>query len=186
MSKAFRNKDFPDYYITDAGDVYSRKAHNGASGRIKKLKPHKNGPGYLFVSITGQNKKLYSKRIHRIVAETFVQNPDNKKQVNHINGDKLDNRAVNLEWCTHGENIHHAYIMGLNNGKRGRLGKESGNARLIYAIKDGCVVMEFYGTPEAERKTGINASTIRNCLYKYNRSAGGYDWVFASQYKTKE
>lgn len=183
MSRAFRIKGFPDYYITDNGDVYSRRTK---SGRIKKLKPAKNGPGYLCVNIVDGNKKAHAKKIHRAVAEIFVPNPENKKQVNHINGNKLDNRVVNLEWCTHGENIHHAYMMGLNNGKRGRVGKESGNARLIYAIKDGRVVMEFYGTPEAERKTGINASTIRNCLYKYNRSAGGYDWVFASQYKTKE
>ena len=64
--------------------------------------------GYLFVTI---NNKQYPK--HRLVAELFIDNPDNKPFINHIDGNKQNNRAENLEWCTHAENIEHSYKNGL-------------------------------------------------------------------------
>lgn len=65
--------------------------------------------GYMHVSLTQEGKKKKSASVHRLVAKAFVANPDNKKYVNHKNGDKKDNRAENLEWCTASENSKHAY-----------------------------------------------------------------------------
>ena len=76
------------------------------------LLPYKNSSGYDSIAFTFQNKK-YRKLIHRLVAETFVKNPENKKTVNHINGDKNDNRIENLEWMSQRENNLHAYKTGL-------------------------------------------------------------------------
>lgn len=87
-------------------------------GRIKNiltghiLKPRKESNGYLRVGITDPrvpHKKSTHASVHRVVALTYIPNPENKPQVNHINGDKTDNRVENLEWVTESENQRHAY-----------------------------------------------------------------------------
>lgn len=70
-------------------------------------KPRASNAGYLRVGLVGDDGIRVQKPIHRAVAEAFIPNPDNKCQVNHINGDKLDNRASNLEWATPSENSWH-------------------------------------------------------------------------------
>jgi len=69
---------------------------------------------YLITTITieGKQKHLY---VHRLVAETFIPNPENKPCVNHIDGNSKNNNIGNLEWCTYAENVHHAYKIGLIN-----------------------------------------------------------------------
>lgn len=91
-----------DYEITREGQVINKK-----TGRV--LKPQPNDKGYGRVQI---GRKFYF--VHRLVAELYVTNPDGKPQVNHINGDKTDNRADNLEWVTNKENRSHAVKKGLH------------------------------------------------------------------------
>ena len=86
-----------DYEITRDGKVINK--HTGHT-----LAPQPNGKGYLRVSI---GKKLMF--IHRLVAEKYIPNPENKPQVNHKDGNKLNNCVDNLEWCTAKENSIHAY-----------------------------------------------------------------------------
>lgn len=99
-------KKYPNYYATKEGLVFSSKSN-------KFLKPSFDQQGYARVGIYIGNYKTKTIKIHRLIAETFINNPLNKKDVNHIDGNKSNNCVENLEWCTRSENIKHAYDNGL-------------------------------------------------------------------------
>lgn len=143
------------------------------------LKPIVNWRGYERVGLKG---KLYS--VHRLVAEAFIPNLENKSQVNHINGIKTDNRVENLEWVTPSENIKHAYKdLGKTPPRKGKFGKDCPYSRVVLQIKNGIIIAEFYGCNEAGRCTGIDCKTINKvCRHKCN-TAGGYEWSYKNEYK---
>jgi len=115
--------------ISSFGDVksLSRCVKTGRGGIVrlpeKILAKTKRKGGYLEVGLSVLGK-ISPKFIHKLVAESFIENPENKKQVNHINGVKTDNRLANLEWVTPAENQNHAIRTGL---VRVRLGEEKGD-----------------------------------------------------------
>lgn len=99
--EGFKNK----YSVTDEGEVFSY-----TSGTQKRLRLNKNQDGYLCVALClGYKKTRKHCKVHRLVAETFIENPDNKKTVNHKDCVKTNNNINNLEWNTHQENMRHAF-----------------------------------------------------------------------------
>jgi hypothetical protein len=91
------------YFIDELGNIYSDKYNT-----IRKLKQWEDKKGYIHVEL---DRKNY--RVHRLVALEFIPNPNNLPQVNHKDGNKLNNNVDNLEWCTNAENQIHAYINNL-------------------------------------------------------------------------
>lgn len=163
---------YPDYYISDKGRVKSFVQY--ADGKI--LKPKEHPKGYLYIRVGG-----YTTKIHRLVAQAFIPNPENKPQVNHINAIKNDNRAVNLEWATNKENINHAIAM---YGKHyyasmlGRRGKDSPySKKILQYTADGIFIAEYVGIRELCRKNSWNHQNIVGSI-KRNTTAYGFRWEY--------
>ena len=91
-----------DYLITEEGDVYSRKF-----GKLKKRKQQTNNDGYKTINLWNNGKKN-THSIQRLVAETYIPNPDNLPEVNHKDEDKTNNNVTNLEWCSRQYNAQHS------------------------------------------------------------------------------
>ena len=106
------------YQVSNYGRV-KRKYNNG---KIRILKPISTNNGYLRVSLS-KNSVNNTYFVHRLVAQAFILNPENKPEVNHIDGDKTNNKIENLEWCTRSENIQHAFYTGLNQIDPALIGK---------------------------------------------------------------
>ena len=124
---------------------------------------------YKFVTllINGQQKRM---RVHRMVAMTFIENPDNKPYVNHINGIRYDNNVENLEWVTQSENIQHAVRTGLmQNGRK--------KAVIQYNL-NGDRMATFESASEAARQTGGSQSKITMCCKRQRETANDYQWRY--------
>lgn len=124
---------------------------------------------YKFVTllINGKQKRM---RVHRLVAITFIDNPSNKPYVNHINGNRADNRVENLEWVTPAENTQHAVNIGLMNGSRKK-------AVIQYNL-NGEQMAVFESASEAARQTGGSQSKITMCCKRQRETANDYQWRY--------
>ena len=98
------------YRISDHGRIWSKQKFKCMGERISKT-------GYVNMSLRQKNSPAKQHTLHRLVAIAFIPNPENKPQVNHIDGDKQNNCVENLEWATCSENIKHAFKLGLRDSK---------------------------------------------------------------------
>lgn len=144
-------------------------------GRLKNNKkimhPSINNKGYLQTTLRKNNKKC-NKLIHQLVALTFLENPKKLICVNHINGDKIDNRLENLEWCTHKENVQHALKIGLRRQKRIKCVETN----IIYENITECVKFFINNEQYNERNYKHN---IQDCLRGKSNTAYGYHFKYA-------
>lgn len=159
------------YQVSNEGRVYSK-----LTNKILKQMPRRHG--YLSVwlygngGVKGRNGKGYS--VHRLVAQAFCDNPHNKPEVNHINEIKTDNRAENLEWCTHVENSNH----GTRGARLSALGLNGKQSKKTYQYTlDWELVNEYPSVHEAARTNGFNLGNIcKSIANPEEKTAYGYRW----------
>lgn len=120
--------------------------------------------------------------VHRVIASTFIPNPENKPQVNHIDGDKTNNSVENLEWCTAKENIQHSRDTGLLNTETARSVLNKKQSKPVKQIdKDTGEVLAVYSSmSEAEAHTGARPEKITLVCQGKRNTAGGFKWEYVN------
>lgn len=153
-----------NYEVSDCGQVRNSKTGRILKGRISKS-------GYLQVSlIDAFTKKQKNQYIHRLVAIYFLENPENKREVNHKDGNKLNNNVDNLEWVTPSENqLHRQKVLGKTKTSQRKIGKFS---------KDHVLLEKYDSIIEAAKSFGKSRVNIDNALQRKQKTAYGFIWEY--------
>ena len=159
------------YQVSNMGRVKSlgRKDRFGRVIKERILEPAVTHNGYLRVGlhVDGKRKML---RVHRLVCEAFHENPDNKSEVNHVNENKTDNRACNLEWSTRTENCNHG-------SRNERVAKAQSKPIGQFSL-DGKLIKVWQSACEARRQTGFDQGYVGAVARGKFKQAYGYIWKY--------
>lgn len=137
--------------------------------RVRILKQQTDYKGYKRV------KTMYgTKKVHRLIAEAFLPNPENKPQVNHKDGNKLNNNIDNLEWCTNGENQIHAFKMGLQH-----INAECLKKKVIQYDMNMNFIKEWESIAEAQKE--LKLYHISDCCRGIRHHCGNYKWRYKKE-----
>ena len=172
------------YQVSNLGRVMSYARKGNWKNRILNGSFDKNG--YILVLLY-KNNKTQCKKVHRLVAQAFIPNIENKPQVNHIDGNKENNNVNNLEWVTNKENSIHAWKTGLQHKHKGaflgKSGKEHNKSKKVLQINRNTkeIITIHYGTWEASRRTNVSQKSICNCCNNKQKTAGGYIWKYKEE-----
>jgi len=158
------------YQVSNLGNVKRILLSRGVSKKNNNFIKPNNNKGYYYIRLT-LNNKTKNFLVHRLVAQAFINNPNNYPFVNHINGIKNDNNANNLEWCTHSQNIRHAIEIGLKVTAKGDDNKLS---RKIIDTQTGEI---YHSTLTLSKKLGVNRGTLWSWLSNKRPNKTIYKWL---------
>lgn len=158
-------KGFNNYKVSNFGRVISIRTN-------KILKPTDNGRGYLRFLLLGDDNNTHTVYIHRIIAEAFIPNPDNKPCIDHINTNKQDNRIENIRWVTYKENTNNELTIERvrNSGKK--------NRKKICSIDEDGNKVVYSSAIEAKIKLNSSCTSINNCLRGRSKTCNGLRWMY--------
>jgi hypothetical protein len=162
-------EDFPKYEIDDAGNVFNKKSN-------KQIKEKLNNKHYSIVNLWIDGYHAKQRLVHRLVAKAFIPNPDNKSEVNHIDGNKQNNSVNNLEWVTRKENVYHSIKHGL--APQCSIGYEKRGYKVSQFTLDGTFVKTWRSLREIESVLGYAHGNISNCCNGKYKQAYGYHWKY--------
>lgn len=178
------------YQISSLGNVRSLDRFDGVHNRKGSiLRPRLKKNGYLQVGLRKHMERKWI-GIHRLVAIHFIENPDNKPQVNHIDGNKQNNTVENLEWATEKENQNHAARIGLRNnmpkGKDhsnyGKYGADSRSAKPVIRRDPKTGETKLYKAKILAQDDGFDVTSISKCCHGKLNTHKGYEWYFAKDF----
>jgi len=166
------------YKISNKGRVFSIKNNYN-----RKLTP--DSKGYLRINLCKKGSG-YTKKVHRLVAEAFIPNIENKPQVNHKDRDVTNNYVTNLEWCTNTENMQHRINTGfftdeaIEKLRLANTGSNSNNGISVVQIdaKTNKVIKTFINASQAAKTLGLNRSYITKVCKGHQSTTGGYKWEY--------
>ena len=163
------------YFVSTTGKIYSTYSH-------KLLRPEIQ-ENYCYVKLRHKGCKPKKLAVHRIVAFAFLDNPLNKEEVNHIDGNKSNNNISNLEWATRKENVNHAISHGLRPAGVvcvRKKGKDNPLSKPVYQCSlQGEILARYNCASEAAEINGYNTSSIRSCCGKVHKTYKHYIWKYA-------
>ena len=152
------------YQVNNLGEIRSIRTNPP-----RLLKPWRHPAGYLCVTLC-KDKRQTKLLAHRVVAEAFIPNPENKPQVNHKNGDKTDNNATNLEWCDNQENaLHSAYVL---------RNESTIEKRPVICLSTG---QKYPSVSDAARAVGGCNQNIVKCCQGKRTHHKGLRWAYAEE-----
>lgn len=165
---------YENYQISNLGNV--RSLNYRGTGKEKILRPGLNSNGYCHVSLwKDKTKKVMN--VHRLVALSFIPNPENKPCIDHINGDRSDNREENLRWCTNKENCN--FPLARKNKSQSQINNPKKSKTVLQLdINTREVIKEFPSGKEACRQTGISFKSISACCNGKLKTSGNYFWRY--------
>lgn len=171
------------YQVSNLGNVRRMRFINNTTnkGQIRNMNPWNNGRGYLVVSLmkNGNRKNNY---VHRLVAQAFIENPNNCKEINHKDGNKENCCVNNLEWTTRSGNLKHAYRTKLKVGPKSMLGRKGKKHPISKEVKqfslDGTFIKKYESAKIASDETGVCYMSIKKCRCNNQKTAGGYKWTY--------
>lgn len=170
------------YLVSNIGRVksISRISSCGRQLKEKILKGSMTTKGYRSVNLL-KDEKIRFFTIHRLVANAFIPNAENKSCINHKDGDKLNNNADNLEWCDYSYNNKHALDNHLRKPAwQGKFNSEHPRSTKVIQYTKGMVkVKEWNSIREASKSIGVLESAICSCCRGNLKTTGGYVWRYA-------
>ena len=171
------------YQVSDLGRVKSldRWRYNAILKGERQLirgtvrKAHPDRRGYLKVTLYKDGKRT-TFPVHRLVAEAFIPNPENKPQINHKDGCKVNNSVDNLEFCTRAENMAHAFGTGLNSPERHW---NCNGSKPVAQYDKNMTLLKVYPSIGEAARAGFSVSLIIHCCKGQRKTHRGYIWKYA-------